>query len=209
MTMDLTTYTGLQAAIASYLNRDDLTASIPGFIALGEAEMRRRLRDDTVVATMSIAAASNAVPAGCKELRSVKLVTSSTSIDVPLRLGTKEQLDEKQASLGPVARPQVAAFLAGVLYVAPTPDQTYTAEIAYYTVLSALSGSVASNWILVAAPDAYLYGALLHSAPFLEHDERVPLWRDLFDAAMLSVEIQRDNREFGASLKEMRLPRQF
>ncbi len=37
--MAITTYTELQAAIASWLNRGDLTAQIPDFIALAEADI--------------------------------------------------------------------------------------------------------------------------------------------------------------------------
>ena len=41
---DLTTYDGLQAAIADYLGRSDLTERIPTFIALAERRMNRELR---------------------------------------------------------------------------------------------------------------------------------------------------------------------
>src|SRR5690242_6138617 len=36
------TYTGLKASIADFLNRSDLTAAIPDFITLAEAQMTRR-----------------------------------------------------------------------------------------------------------------------------------------------------------------------
>lgn len=42
--MDLSTFSGLKAAVADYLNRDDLTSVIPGFIALAEAKFNRKLR---------------------------------------------------------------------------------------------------------------------------------------------------------------------
>ena len=37
--MALTNYTELQAEVANFLNRDDLTAAIPTFIRLAEAKM--------------------------------------------------------------------------------------------------------------------------------------------------------------------------
>jgi len=40
----ITTYAELQSSIAGFLNRDDLTAEIKTFIALGEAELRRDVR---------------------------------------------------------------------------------------------------------------------------------------------------------------------
>ncbi|NCV21747.1 MAG: hypothetical protein EBV45_07325 [Chloroflexi bacterium] len=40
----ITTYTTLQSTIADYLNRADLTAQIPTFIQMAEADMNTRLR---------------------------------------------------------------------------------------------------------------------------------------------------------------------
>ena len=42
--MALSNYTGLKASIADFLNRDDLTAVIPDFITLAEAQINRDVR---------------------------------------------------------------------------------------------------------------------------------------------------------------------
>ncbi len=42
--MALTNYTELQASIADFLNRSDLTSVIPDFITMAEADMNRTLR---------------------------------------------------------------------------------------------------------------------------------------------------------------------
>jgi hypothetical protein len=42
--MSITTYTELKAAIADFLLRSDLTAVIPTFISLAEADMNRKMR---------------------------------------------------------------------------------------------------------------------------------------------------------------------
>ena len=42
--MALTNYTGLKTSIADFLNRDDLTAVIPDFIALAESQINRDIR---------------------------------------------------------------------------------------------------------------------------------------------------------------------
>ena len=54
----------------------------------------------------------------------------------------------------------------------------------YYQKISALSGSNADNWRLTEAPDVYLYGALIHSAPYLAEDERVAMWAQMYSAAV-------------------------
>jgi hypothetical protein len=33
-----------------------------------------------------------------------------------------------------------------------------------------------SNWLLALAPDLYLYGALLESAPYINEDARIQTW---------------------------------
>src|SRR5262249_41110337 len=63
------------------------------------------------------------------------------------------------------------------------PDAGYTVEIIYYASFPALSSTNQSNALLVRAPDAYLYGALAESAPFLTMDERVQTWKTRFGIA--------------------------
>ena len=61
-----------------------------------------------------------------------------------------------------------------------SPDSSYSGEIVYYKAETALSDANTSNNILSRAPDAYLYGALLASAPFLMNDERIAIWAGLY-----------------------------
>ena len=44
------------------------------------------------------------------------------------------------------------------------------------TMDRAYQKALASNWLLACAPDAYLYGALLESAPYIKDDERIAVW---------------------------------
>lgn len=66
----------------------------------------------------------------------------------------------------------VAPQLHGGIGVDPEPD------------LVPLSGAAPTNWLLARAPDAYLYGSLMASAPFLIEDERLAVWSPLYVAAM-------------------------
>jgi hypothetical protein len=42
--MSITTYSALKTAVADFLNRDDLAATVPTFISLAEADISRQLR---------------------------------------------------------------------------------------------------------------------------------------------------------------------
>ena len=71
--------------------------------------------------------------------------------------------------------------------VFPTPDTDYSAILMYYAKIPTLSDSVTTNWLLTYHPDIYLYGALLHSAPYLKEDERASTWAALYSAAVARV----------------------
>ena len=64
-----------------------------------------------------------------------------------------------------------------------TPDEEYTAELIYYANFLPLDDTNTSNGLLARAPDAYLYGALSASAPFLAADERLQVWETLYGIA--------------------------
>ena len=66
----------------------------------------------------------------------------------------------------------------------PSPDGSYGVELLYYQRVPALSDSNTTNWLLTEAPDVYLYGSLVHSAPYLADDARTAVWAQIFGAAM-------------------------
>ncbi len=204
--MALDNYATLSLAIADWLNRDDLTVQIPDFIQLAEAEMKRRVRRTSTLDSLTVDAATVTPPTDMAELRSIRLVTELPSQDKPLKLCTPEMLAERKArSAGVLGRPDCVAVIAGEIAFAPEPDQEYTAEIIYFQQLTPLTG-VETNTILTEAPDAYLYGSLLQAEPYLEHDERIPVWREKFDGAIEQLNKVRHDEEHNASLSAARLP---
>lgn len=211
--MDLSNYSGLQSAVADFLNRSDLNTGgqIGGFIQLAEASMRRRLRRATGAATLTFTAGTNskALPATVAELRSM-----TPAVGALLPLGgwplaevSFEMLNEMRASLPATGIPRYFAVLDGIVYVAPAPSSdALVFTISYFEALVALSNTNTTNSVLTEAPDAYLYGACLEAAPFLEHDERIPVWQTRFDNAIEELNEKRQREEFSAGLKKARLP---
>lgn len=203
----LDNYTNLQVTIAAWLDRTDMTDMIPAFIDLAEAEIDRVLRRTVTRTTITITSESTNLGSTIAELRSIRLVTGSPSRDTVLDIVTPEMLAETRARHGAVSgRPLAAAVIGGNLVVAPAPDQAYTAEMVAYLGLVPLSGTNATNIVLTEAPDLYLYMSLKHSAPFLQHDERVELWSTLADTALQQLHMRREREEHGANFRPMRLP---
>ena len=74
------TYTGLQASIASWLHRSDLTAIIPDLIVLAEARLARdlRLRKMVTTTTSSTVASTQGItlPADFLEIENLSVLTN-------------------------------------------------------------------------------------------------------------------------------------
>lgn len=185
--MAISTYTELKSAVADWLNRDDLAAVVPTFIALAETSMERALRTRKMLvrANATIDTQYSAVPSDFLEIRSMK-ITSSSPIQ-PMYAQTIEAMDDLDAKNPGTGKPVYFCVVGNQIRVHPAPSGNYTAELAYYSTINKLSASVASNWILASHPDAYLYGALLQAAPYLKDDERAGVWSGLYVAAIEAI----------------------
>ena len=190
--MALTTYTELKASVADWLNRSDLTAAIPDFISLAEAQIERTLRTRQMIvrANASFNVEFGATPADFLEVRSFKL--SGTNPPTPLSFMTIDALDAESTKFTASGRPKFFGIVGGQFRLVPTPDSNYATELTYYAKLSKLSASVATNFILSASPDIYLYGALLQAAPYLQDDNRISVWATLYERALNDLQTADD-----------------
>jgi len=182
--MALSTYTELKTSIGDWLNRADLTAVIPDFISLAEAQVERTLRTRQMIvrANASFDAEYGAVPSDFLETKSLKL--TSTNPQTPLEFLSIDALDNKASEYTGSGKLRFFGVVGGQFRIVPTPDATYTTELTYYAKLTKLSSSVSSNWLLASSPDIYLYGALLQAAPYLQDDARIQTWATLYERAL-------------------------
>jgi hypothetical protein len=204
--MAITNYTELQAAIIDMIARSDLTAEAPEWIALCEADMRRKLQDVKSVASVSMVAgtASLAISAGVKSIEALTYNTSS----LVYGLTQKSMAGLAQVRRTGTGIPAYFAVVGTTMYFDVAPSDNYALQMTYIGQPTALAGGNPTNSTLTNSPDLYLYGSLLHAAPYLEHDERIATWRSFYDGAILEENIYRERSEFGAS-PEMQLPMAF
>ena len=174
--MALNTYAALQASVASWLNREDLAAQIPDFITLAEARFNRELRTSAMETRISpsISAASYALPADWLETINFSFLGSS---------GYEQQLQFIDPAEYAIRARNVLdgdfryyTQIGTSYYILPPPTTATTFYLTYRQKIPALSVSNTSNWLLARSPDLYLYGALLMAEPYLQNDERIPLW---------------------------------
>ena len=182
--MALSTYAELKTSIGDWLNRSDLSATIPDFISLAEAQIERTLRTRQMIvrANASFDQQYGALPADFLEAKSLKL--TSTNPPTPLSFLTIDLLDEQSSSYTASGKPKFFGVVGNQLRILPTPDGTYTTELTYFAKLTKLSNIVTTNWLLTSSPDIYLYGALLQAAPYLQDDARIQTWATLYERAL-------------------------
>ena len=194
--MALTSYSELKSSIADWLNRGDLTAVIPDFISLAEAQMERKLPTQKMVkrANATIDTPFSALPSDFLSAKS--LILTSTSPVRQLTFISQDELDAKKYIYSATGKPNYFALVGNQIEVLPAPDSSYTAELTYIATLSKLSDSNTSNWVLARHPDVYLYGSLLQAAPYLRDDERVGLWSSQYQAAMEDMLLQNERAAF-------------
>lgn len=180
--MSFDSYTSLKAEITDYLARNDLADKIPTFIRLAEAKFNRSLfvRQMEQRATALVLPDSDepeyiSLPADFQSMRRVRLSSVSGKPRLDFRSGV--QADEyRQATANVRGMPRYFTVFGDEIELIPTPDAAYTIEMIYRKIVPALSDVNPSNWLLACAPDAYLYGALLESAPYIKDDERIAVW---------------------------------
>jgi len=187
--MALDTFSGLKTTIADYLNRDDLTSAIPGFITLAESKFNRKLRVRQMVkrATATLDTQYFAFPSDFLQAKEFQLNTNPITY---LQYVTQNQGDYGSANNYVAAgKPQFYTIIGTQIQVIPTPDTGYTGELTYYGKIPALSDSNTSNWLLAYAPDLYLYGSLVEATPYLKDDERLAVWSTLYTNSLGDIEI--------------------
>ena len=202
--MAITTYDELKASIASWLNRDDLTAVIPDFIALAESGINRDLRHYKMVQRADATLDSRYVQVPEDWLETMRFsITSGTTFRIePTSIDDLVQL--RQQNNDQSGRPRFYANVGNEIEVFPTPDTEYAMQLMYYGKTPALSASNTYNWLLQDAPDAYLYGALVQSAPYLQDDVRTQVWASLYTNAIQSLQKSSDETRFAGSGLRMR-----
>ena len=188
--MPISTYSELKTKIADTLNRDDLTSVIPDFIALAESAINddvKHWRGDKRAET-TLDGQFIGLPSDWQETKRIHLNASGTT---DLRYLAPETMQAMRASNNDAGgKPEYYTHIAGQLELYPSPDANYSADLFYRASVSTLSDSNTDNWVLTNYPDVYLYGALIHSAPYLVDDARIQTWAALYSAAVKRVNKQ-------------------
>ena len=207
----ITTRDELIAVVASTLNRTDLTSDIPGWISLCEQRHRGavenggvRIREMLTRDTSQITSRYLDLPTDFIEMKRLRVQATTTADPWPVTQVTPDEITgyrQKAARSQAIftwsrARPANLPLFYSVqdqieFDVDPSDfdDDLPYAEFLFYdgAKVLPLSDSVASNAILARASGLYLYGTLVHSAPFLMDDARIETWEAAYQALVAGV----------------------
>lgn len=213
--MAINTFATLVTAATEWLARDQdatLIARIPDFITLFEAKVNRNLfvpqmerRSTATVDINSDEPEFVSLPDDFQTMRRVRL--SSVQGKPPLSFLSATQIDTRRNDhLNITGQPTHYTLIGTELELFPTPNDVYTLEMVYRANVSALTASNTTNWLLTLAPDFYLYGTLLESAPYIKEDGRIQTWAIGYSSALGELNLLGARQSFDSGPSDITLP---
>lgn len=178
--MAISNYAELKSAVADWLNRADLTSAIPNFVALAEAKFNRDLRTRQQVKRAYATLTGQYIQLPTDWAEGINLQLNVNPVRV-LDFVTTDQADRIKARHYGDTDADAYTIVGSQLEVIPVVGDNTEIEMAYYAKIPALSDSNTTNWLLTEWPDLYLYGTLVHAAPYLREDDRIATWKGLAD----------------------------
>lgn len=171
------TYDSLTSTVLQYLERKDAAVvnQLPTFITLAEFELAQEIKTlgqlQVVQATMQ--AGNPVLPKPARWRKTVSMNVTINGVKTPVLLRKYEYLKNYWPNASLTDSPLYYADIDwDHWYIAPTPAQPYEFEVLYYERIAPLSSTNQTNWLTQNAPNAMLFGTLLHAMPFLKNDQR-------------------------------------
>jgi hypothetical protein len=168
--MALATYGDLKNAVASWLERSDLTARVPDFISLAQSRIYSgdegirlpplRIAAMITSGTIAITGGVGATPAGW--LQFLRIREDATDAPMLAYVPPHAFWDLPQAHYP--GAPLFYTIEGSVIRTAPTSTTTLSAT--WFARLTAMSADSDADWIMTNAPHVYLHGALAEAFEF-------------------------------------------
>lgn len=202
------TYGELKTKVAAYLNRDDLTSYIPGFIEMAQRKIERggvytingfpvhiKGYYDCMKTRKYTSTSDHEITLPSDFLSPIGMWVVVSGSYTPLAKRLPEEIWQTHPDpTNDTGEPEEYTVLIGEneILVRPTPDTTYTFDFQYYKSLTVLTDDADTNAWTTDYWEVILYGSLLEAQAFLIADERLGTWLTLFSQSLQALE-NRDN----------------
>jgi len=191
-------YAGFKTFISTFLwkqNDSVLIDNLDNLILLANADLERELRlsHRNVSEVVSVSSTTFLTSALTSPLRTIKSIVLNDPTRIigrnPMSAATVATVRSKQIIPLPGGIYDTYAMLSKdtILFAGNiSADLPADMAITYRKGIPNFADADAS-WVADEYFDVYLYGVLMHTAPFLREDERVGLWQSLYKAALTSA----------------------
>lgn len=190
-------FQSLTDAVADWLARSDLTASIPTLVQLAEIRIFDDPTDPLRVRRMQTMVTGTPV-AGVIALPGDYLQMQALSVDYG---GAQKTLDpvpvEELATAATV--PLGYAVVGNEIRIAGQAAGDYS--LTYFARPPALE-TAGTNWLILKAPNVYLFATLLEAAPYLKDQSGATVWATEFQRALAGLRIADDRARFGPGFRQ-------
>lgn len=184
------TYSSLVTDIPEYAERNDapFLTQIPRLIMQAENRIAREAKQLGAQQYVTGTLAGNTIqkPERWNETLSLNITVAGQRVFLAYR--TYDYLRVYAPDPSVVAQP---VFYADYGYehflVAPSPDQQYAFELAYYERPEPLSTINETNWYTQYAPDVLLTACMIEAQTFLKRPELLQMWIGQYDRALQSL----------------------
>ena len=171
----------------------DFTAQLDTFIGNTQQKLSRDIDptgfNQNVTSSMSVGDRFITLPSAVEPmlLNYLNIIDSSGN-RVFLEIKPIEYLQEYWPNASITSQPRYFAnFNDTTLYVAPTPDSSYTMELGYQGRINPLSNTNTTNWYTDNAPDALLYGSLSEANLFTKNMEDYNIYNKKYVESVTAI----------------------
>lgn len=197
--MALANYTDLQASVANWSHRNDLTALIPDFVTMAESRISRdlRLRKQITSTTLTTTAGASAlaIPADWLEFENLSLNAGGISrqmVYVPI-----EHMEAKYDNSF-IGMPAVYTIEGDNVLFAPTPDSAYSVDVVYYARFPSLI-TAGVNWLMTNHPNIYLFAVLIEVFFYTQNPEQIQMFTARYNEGLKQLQDQDDRATHSGS----------
>ena len=200
--MALSNYTELQAAVATELNRSGdsiVTDVIPDFVKRAEVKINRRarLREMETLAYVTYSTTTRFVelPDGT-DVNGVRVGPYVELLNLRIKKASEDDTKYKEVEFidsefiheyyeDPADGEGFKYTLRKSVEMNRLPLTDHVLMMHYLKAWDIAGDS--TNWLLTNYPDCYLYGALSEAEGFIRRDERIALWKQLFEESLVEL----------------------
>jgi hypothetical protein len=211
--MAITTYTELQAAVANWLARSDLSSRVPEYIAMAEGwiaygldmgqinvpPLRIRAMEATATPSMVAGTQTVALPTRYVAMRNIYINTNPVRKLSPV--SPEQRIFEHPVTTA--GRPEFFSVEGDNIVFDKVPDSSDALSILYYARFAAFTTGSDTNWLLTNSPNTYLFGALYASSTMTGNPKGAQ-WLGSFMGAISSLNNSDKSDRYSGGALQMR-----